>query len=88
MHTTKKQPVATEQLKVFRYVMQIVDQWIGFSKTRLHFKRNISSKNWYGVAEDPIYFQYSSVDKKRCRHNLASIGLTLRLISELTIERN
>ena len=31
MHTKKKQPVATEQLKVVRYVMQIVDQWIGFS---------------------------------------------------------
>ena len=30
MHTKKKQPVATEQLKVVGYVMQIVDQWIGF----------------------------------------------------------
>ena len=65
----KKQPVATEQLKVVGYVMQIVDQWIVFSKTRLHFKRNISSKNWYAEAEDRIYFQYSSVDKKRCRHD-------------------
>ena len=63
MHTKKKQPFATEQLKVFGYVMQIVDQWIGFYKTRLHFKRNISSETWYGITEDPIYFQYSSVDK-------------------------
>ena len=69
MHTKQKQTVATEQLKVVGYVMKIEDQWIGFCKTRLHFKRIISSKNWYGVAKDPIYFQYSSVNKKRCCHD-------------------
>lgn len=59
MHTKKKQPVATEQLKVVRYVMQIVDQWIGFPLSEKHF-----FQSWYGIAEDPVYFQYSSVDKK------------------------